>query len=926
MSLPKYQNKPFKPPRRLISAQANSNSPLNSTKRLPSDNFANETTSKRIKVPPSKEPVTTSNTGGDNGTKYFTIMYRKPSMKKHKTWDNDGYAQLRTSNNLILFNDAGTKIGNRHLTNDSELCDFIFKAGSWEVQVDYELSDPKELQRVRSLLCKNNQATVTPPSSARTNGNAITKSVTQNKIPVSQLFNSQTVTKFKTIMKKSDAHTPLSSSKQNEITSKKKKYQPVFDVSKIENPIIMNKWRDADVDVIVDPLLGKLLRPHQREGVKFMYDCVMGLATNHQETDEDNTGKSLILEKDSDIGGCLLADEMGLGKTLMTITLIWTLLKQSSSLKNIACSQSGVPLHGLCRKILVVCPVTLIGNWKREFAKWLNLNRIGILTLSSRNTPEMDKTAVKNFLRVQRTFQVLVIGYEKLLSVSEELHGSRDLIDLLICDEGHRLKNGSSKVLNVLKNLEIKRKILLSGTPIQNDLNEFYTIIDFLNPGILGSYPYFKKRFIAPITRGRDTENRHNEDIIELGEGRSKEMIDITRKFTLRRTNAILSKYLPPKTDIILFCKPTQSQLLAFNDILSRSRIDFANLSFNSSLGLITLFKKICNSPTLIGDDSYYQSKIRPDGVIQERYDRSLNSGKLKILMTLLEKIKGNTNNEKVVIVSNYTQTLDIIQNLMNSAQMVSCRLDGSTPAKQRDSIVNTFNRNPSIFAFLLSAKSGGVGLNLIGASRLILFDNDWNPSIDLQAMSRIHRDGQKKHCYIYRLITTGCIDEKILQRQLMKHSLSKKFLDSSYTTGKTGSNDDLFTKEDLKDLFTIMETTKSNTHDLICDCEGTGKSVSLNEIAHPKKKNLEKRRNSWTNALQLSQVMEDDEMKNMQQKTNLMKECFVGYKHIDPLKTNELADNVTSNTLKTMKEWITFAFINDEKVDSTKEDIIILD
>ena len=190
---------------------------------------------------------------------------------------------------------------------------------------------------------------------------------------------------------------------------------------------------------------------------------------------------------------------MGLGKTLMTITLIWTLLKQTPMASKVSCSQNGVPLQGLCNKVIIVCPVTLIANWKREFGKWLNLSRIGILTLSAQSNAEKDSYDVKNFLRVQRTYQVLIIGYEKLLSVAQELENGKNAIDLLVCDEGHRLKNGSSKVLNILKNLDIPRKILLSGTPIQNDLNEFFTIIDFINPGVLGSLQFFKKRFMLSL-------------------------------------------------------------------------------------------------------------------------------------------------------------------------------------------------------------------------------------------------------------------------------------------------------------------------------------------------------------------------------------------------------------------------------------------
>lgn len=245
-------------------------------------------------------------------------------------------------------------------------------------------------------------------------------------------------------------------------------------------------------------------------------------------------------------------------------------------------------------------------------------------------------------------------------------------------------------------------------------------------------------------------------------------------------------------------------------------------------------------------------------------------------------------------------------------AGMSHCRLDGSIPAKQRDSIVTSFNRNPAIFGFLLSAKSGGVGLNLVGASRLILFDNDWNPSVDLQAMSRIHRDGQKKPCFIYRLVTTGCIDEKILQRQLMKNSLSQKFLGDSEMRNKESSNDDLFNKEDLKDLFSVHTDTKSNTHDLICSCDGLGEEIEYPET-NQQQNTVELRKRStttWTSALvnvffYLLAATNDDA-----KKSQYIRQCLVHYKHIDPARQDELFDEVITDSFTELKDSITFAFV----------------
>jgi DNA repair and recombination protein RAD54B len=188
------------------------------------------------------------------------------------------------------------------------------------------------------------------------------------------------------------------------------------------------------------------------------------------------------------------------------------------------------------------------------------------------------------------------------------------------------------------------------------------------------------------------------------------------------------------------------------------------------------------------------------------------------VLDRLLHQI-ATTTSEKVVLVSNYTSTLDMLQSLLASLDYTFLRLDGSTPASKRQDLVDRFNRSPpsNSFVFLLSAKAGGVGLNLIGASRLVLFDLDWNPATDVQAMARIHRDGQKRPCYIYRMLTQGAMDEKIFQRQASKTGLADSIVD-----GKSGASG--FTKEELRDLFTFDEREGCQTHGLLgCECGGAG-------------------------------------------------------------------------------------------------------
>ena len=207
-----------------------------------------------------------------------------------------------------------------------------------------------------------------------------------------------------------------------------------------------------------------------------------------------------------------------------------------------------------------------------------------------------------------------------------------------------------------------------------------------------------------------------------------------------------------------------------------------------------------------------------------ESFVRTELSGKLTVLKALLDNVKKNTD-DKVVVVSNFTKTLDVIQSLCNEQKWKFFRLDGKTEQTKRQQYVDSFNSPFSdTFVFLLSSKAGGTGLNLIGANRLILVDSDWNPATDRQAMARVWRDGQNKRVFLYRLLMTGSIDEKIFQRQLSKEGLSASVLDSAF--GKVQ-----FSKTDLKDVFSLAVNTLCDTHDLICDCWRKGKDQGKSSV-----------------------------------------------------------------------------------------------
>ncbi|XP_019856085.1 PREDICTED: DNA repair and recombination protein RAD54-like isoform X1 [Amphimedon queenslandica] len=544
---------------------------------------------------------------------------------------------------------------------------------------------------------------------------------------------------------------------------------------------------EVDVHVVVDPVLSKVLRPHQREGVKFMWDCVTGqrIHGNH---------------------GCIMADEMGLGKTLQCITLMWTLLKQSPK---------GTPTID---KAIIVTPSSLVKNWYNEIGKWLS-GRLSVITIDSGTKEEIDRKLGQYITQHGRVVSpVLIISYETFRLHAPVLHsGSTGLI---ICDEGHRLKNCENQTYTALTQLKTQCRVLLSGTPIQNDLLEYFSLLHFVNTGILGTTSEFRRHFEGPILRGRDASA--TDKAVQLGQERLQELSSIVNKCIIRRTASILTHYLPVKYELIICCQLTSVQCLLYDKLLESSStkliLEEKNKKQSSSLAAVTALKKLCNHPSLINigefdEPVHYSSSksIQPEhsgGCGQLLIVINSPSGKMLVLDYLLAVTKATTN-DKIVLVSNYTQTLDLFEDLCRLRKYQFVRLDGSMSIKKRSKIVDKFNDPMSSdYIFMLSSKAGGCGLNLIGANRLIMFDPDWNPANDDQAMARVWRDGQKKQVFIYRLLSTGSIEEKIFQRQAHKKALSSCVVDKEEDTERH------FSLDDLKQLFKLNKDTPSDTHD----------------------------------------------------------------------------------------------------------------
>ncbi|XP_073030331.1 protein CHROMATIN REMODELING 25-like isoform X3 [Primulina eburnea] len=564
-------------------------------------------------------------------------------------------------------------------------------------------------------------------------------------------------------------------------------------------PEISNE-RDSDlVSIMVDHMLVKYLRPHQREGVQFMFDCVSGVSS------------------DANINGCILADDMGLGKTLQSITLCYTLLHQGFNGKPMA------------KKVIIVTPTSLVSNWEDEIRKWVG-ERVKLVALCE-STREDVISGIDDFTNPFNPLQVLIISYETFRMHSSKFNQSGSC-DLLICDEAHRLKNDQTLTNRALAALSCKRRVLLSGTPIQNDLEEFYAMVNFTNPGVLGNAAYFRRYYEMPIVSGREPTATEEEK--RLGSERSAELSAKVNQFILRRTNSLLSNHLPPKMVEVVCCKLTTLQAELYNHFIHSKNVKRAiseDTKQSKILAYITALKKLCNHPKLIYDTiksgssgaSGFEDCLRffPAEIFSGRTGSWAGgdgiwvelSGKMNVLARLLAQLRQRTD-DRIVLVSNYTQTLDLFAQLCRERRYPFLRLDGSTSISKRQKLVNCFN-DPSKdeFVFLLSSKAGGCGLNLIGGNRLVLFDPDWNPANDKQAAARVWRDGQKKRVYIYRFLSAGTIEEKVYQRQMSKEGL-QKVIQQEHVDSEKGN---LVSTEDLRDLFTFQESVSSEIHEKMC-------------------------------------------------------------------------------------------------------------
>ncbi|KAK9521977.1 hypothetical protein VZT92_018478 [Zoarces viviparus] len=582
-------------------------------------------------------------------------------------------------------------------------------------------------------------------------------------------------------------------------------------IKKIEEHLSQDESEEEDddfVDVNGSGLmlfkeLSDKLYDYQRDGVAFLYG----------------------LHRDGRKGG-ILADDMGLGKTIQVISFL-----------------SGMYDNELAKHTLLVMPTSLITNWTKEFAKWAPGMRV-------KEFHGTGKVRTGNLEKVQRRSGVVITTYTMIMNNWQQLssyNGREFTWDYVILDEAHKIKNTSTKSAKSAYAIPSKNRVLLTGTPVQNNLKEMWALFDFACHGtLLGTAKTFKTEYENPITRAREKDATPGEKA--LGSRMSENLMNIIQPYFLRRTKAEVQKNkidreqqegkdsrvpkpskdsgaimptLKRKNDLIVWTYLSAVQEDIYRQFISLDHIKELLMTTRSPLAELNIMKKLCDHPRLFSAaaiaklgleesraEGQQNSNVEVDpGSIANVPDDTLisESGKLVFLFALLERLREE--GHRTLVFAHYRKVLDIIERILGNRGFKVMRLDGTiTQIAERERLITRFQKDRSYSVFLLTTQVGGVGITLTAADRVVIYDPSWNPATDAQAVDRAYRIGQTENVVIYRLITCGTVEEKIYRRQVFKDSLIQQ------STGDKKNPFRYFSRQDLKELFILEDTRSSST------------------------------------------------------------------------------------------------------------------
>jgi DNA excision repair protein ERCC-6 len=529
--------------------------------------------------------------------------------------------------------------------------------------------------------------------------------------------------------------------------------------------------------------------------------------------DYQKTGVQWLHELYTQQVGGIVGDEMGLGKTIQIISFLAGLQYSKK----------------LDKPIIVVCPATVMKQWVNEFHRWwppfrvtiLHSSGSGMINLRNESSKEdqlldimwdsnrqnkpltsAQKAAKKVLKPILEHGGVLVTTYSGLQTYAPLLIP----VDwqYAILDEGHKIRNPNTAITIYCKELRTPNRIILSGTPMQNNLVELWSLFDFVFPMRLGTLVNFRNQFEIPIRQGgyANASNLQVQTAFKCAET----LKDAISPYLLQRFKVDVASDLPKKSEQVLFCKLSKLQRAEYNHFISSGEMDAIMNGKRQVLYGVDILRKICNHPDLT---EHKRLSIKPG----YDYGNPVKSGKMQVVGSLLELWKDT--GHKTLLFAQHRIMLDILEKYVRSLSGFKYRrMDGNTPIQARQSMVDEFNTDPDLHVFLLTTKVGGLGINLTGADRVIIYDPDWNPSTDLQARERAWRLGQKREVTIYRLMTAGTIEEKIYHRQIFKQFLTNKIL-------KDPKQRQTFHLNDLHDLFSLTnEGDPTETSTLFKDAQ----------------------------------------------------------------------------------------------------------
>ena len=458
-----------------------------------------------------------------------------------------------------------------------------------------------------------------------------------------------------------------------------------------------------------------------------------GFIKNGQMRDYQVQGLNwLISLHENGISG-ILADEMGLGKTLQTISFL-------GYLRFIA---------QITGPHLVVVPKSTLDNWKREFGKWIP--EINVLVLQGAKD---ERATLINERLVDEKFDVCITSYEMILR--EKSHLKKFAWEYIIIDEAHRIKNEESSLAQIIRLFNSRNRLLITGTPLQNNLHELWALLNFLLPDVFGDSEAFDQWF--------SSQDEDSDTVVQ-------QLHKVLRPFLLRRVKSDVEKSLLPKKEMNLYIGMSDMQVKWYKKILEKD-IDAVNgaggkkESKTRLLNIVMQLRKCCNHPYL-----FEGAEPGPPYTTDEHLVN--NAAKMVMLDKLLKRLKNQ--GSRVLIFSQMSRLLDILEDYSVMRGYQYCRIDGSTAHEDRIAAIDDYNKEGSEkFLFLLTTRAGGLGINLTSADIVILFDSDWNPQADLQAMDRAHRIGQTKQVIVFRFVTENAIEEKVLERAAQKLRLDQ--------------------------------------------------------------------------------------------------------------------------------------------------------